>query len=109
MNMTPDISGPIAFLDGEYVSERDARIAVTDAGFVLGVTVAEQVRTFGGLAFQLRRHLDRLFHGLDLVGVRSPHSREELGAIVERVVRLNRTQLEAEDDLGVTLFVTPGI
>jgi branched-chain amino acid aminotransferase len=109
MSMTPDISGPIAFLDGTYVSAHDARVSVTDAGFVMGVTVAEQVRTFAGAPFQLDRHLDRLFHGLDLVGVGCPHSRGELAEIVDRVVRHNRRQLAAEDDLGVTLFVTPGI
>jgi branched-subunit amino acid aminotransferase/4-amino-4-deoxychorismate lyase len=60
---------PQAFLNGRFVPASEAMLPVYDAGFVLGTTVAEQMRTFGGRLFRLDAHLARLSHSLEIVGV----------------------------------------
>ncbi|HEY5311994.1 MAG TPA: aminotransferase class IV [Pirellulales bacterium] len=79
-----------------------------DAGFVLGATVSEQLRTFAGQLFRLDEHLDRLFHSLEFVGVNPGRSRQELGAIAIQLASMNHALLAEGDDLGLTIFVTPG-
>ena len=36
----------IAYLNGNYVPSQEARLSVTDGGFVQGVTLAEQLAPF---------------------------------------------------------------
>jgi branched-chain amino acid aminotransferase len=112
---------PTAFLDGRWIPASEARVSVGDAGFVLGVTVAEQLRTFGGKLFRLRAHLARLAHSLEIVGVEGdcPNFRasengtvpfaDELAAVAEELVARNHPLLAPDDDLGLSIVVTPGV
>jgi len=99
---------PQAFLDGQFIPADQAAVPVWDAGFVLGTTVTEQIRTFGGEPFRLAEHLDRLERSLEIVGVESPLSRSELERTARELVRRNHALVDPADDLGLSLFVTPG-
>lgn len=100
---------PIAFFDGQWIPFADARLPVADAGFVQGTTVAEQLRTFGGRLFRLDEHLDRLYQALEIVDVDCGYAREDLAQIAERVVDANFGLEPPERDLGLCIFVTPGL
>jgi branched-subunit amino acid aminotransferase/4-amino-4-deoxychorismate lyase len=102
------MSEPLAWLDGRFVPAAEAVIPVTDAGFILGVTVAEQLRTFGGRLFRLGEHLARLRRSLEIVGVEPPIGCEELAAVACELARRNHGQLDPADDLGLAIAVTPG-
>jgi len=99
---------PLAYLDGRLIPADQASVPVTDAGFVQGVTVAEQMRTFGGRIFRLEPHLARLARSLETVGVEPPIAFDELIRNAEELVAHNRRLLDEGDDLGLSLFVTPG-
>jgi branched-subunit amino acid aminotransferase/4-amino-4-deoxychorismate lyase len=86
----------------------EATIPVFDAGFVLGATVTEQLRTFGGKLFRFDEHLLRLHRSLSIVGIDPGLSDEELGRIARAIVAHNHALLAPGDDLGLSLFVTPG-
>jgi branched-chain amino acid aminotransferase len=47
-------------LDGKIVAAEDARVSVFDRGFLYGDSVFEALRTYGGVPFALREHLERL-------------------------------------------------
>ena len=98
----------LAYLNGVYTTNGQLSVPVFDAGFVQGLTVAEQLRTFGGKLFRLEQHLQRLKHSLNVVGVPLPVRWDELAAIAETLVRTNHPRLQEGDDLGLTIFVTPG-
>lgn len=98
----------LAYLNGKFIPADRAVVPVWDAGFVLGASVAEQLRTFGGRLFQLDAHLDRLERSLGVVDVALPISRTELVAVAEQVVRHNHGLLAPDSDLGLTIVVTPG-
>jgi branched-subunit amino acid aminotransferase/4-amino-4-deoxychorismate lyase len=99
---------PQAFLNGEFVPQSALCISATDAGFVQGTTVAEQLRTFGGRIFCLDDHLARLEHSLETIGLAMPMSRDGFAAAARRLVDHNHPLLEPGDDLGLSIFVTPG-
>jgi branched-subunit amino acid aminotransferase/4-amino-4-deoxychorismate lyase len=103
-----NMSEPWAYLDGAWVPASAAAVSVFDAGFVLGATVAEQLRTFGGRLFHRDDHLDRLAHSLEIIGVELDMPRAELAATAEELVARNHRLLAAGDDLGLSIFVTPG-
>lgn len=99
---------PLAYLNGTLLPLSAAAVPVHDAGFVLGATVTEQLRTFGGRLFRLEAHLDRLDQSLAIVGIQPELSRQQFVAAAERLVEHNHALLDPADDLGLSIFVTPG-
>jgi branched-chain amino acid aminotransferase len=102
------MSEPLAYLNGRYVPVSQAAIPVTDGGFVQGVTVAEQLRTFGGKLFRLEQHLGRLSRSLAIVGIELGMPVAKLGDVARELAAQNHALLQPGDDLGLSMFVTPG-
>ncbi|MEZ6114897.1 MAG: aminotransferase class IV, partial [Pirellulaceae bacterium] len=100
---------PVAYLNGQWISAAEAAVSVNDLGFLLGATVAERLRTFGGKLFRLEQHLQRLERSLAIVGISLHQSMDELGEVATELARRNHALLAAGDDLNLSLFVTPGI
>jgi branched-subunit amino acid aminotransferase/4-amino-4-deoxychorismate lyase len=100
--------GPLAYLDGKWLPVAQAAVSVYDLGFLQGVTVAEQLRTFGGKLFRLDLHLDRLERSLEIVGVDPRLARTDFEQIATELAARNHKLLDLADDLGLSMFVTPG-
>ena len=109
MNAPPNLTEPVAYLNGRWIPLSQAAVSVFDGGFMQGTTVAEQLRTFGGQLFRLPQHLDRLARSLEIVGIDPGLSAADLTQIAETLVALNFRLLDPADDLGLTIFVTPGV
>jgi len=101
------MSEPLAYLNG-WISASQAVVPVYDAGFIQGATVSEQLRTFSGRLFQLESHLARLARSLAIVGIEPGLPLDELSRIATELVAHNHRRLAAGDDLGLSMFVTPG-
>ena len=99
---------PQAYLNGAMIPATELTVSVSDAGFVQGTTVAEQLRTFGGKLFRLDEHLERLAHSLEVVGVDPGVSVEQLAEAAKELATHNHALLPAGHDLQLALFVTPG-
>ena len=74
---------------------------------MLGVTVAEQLRTFAGEMGDIDAHFDRLKSSLAIVGVEVDVAK--LIDTAKDVATHNHQLLPNGHDLGVTVFVTPGL
>src|SRR5689334_7184738 len=109
MPALPPSQEPLAYLNGRFVPLSQAAVGVFDVGFLQGVTVAEQLRTFGGRLFRLDLHLARLARSLELIGVAPGMPVSEIGKIAIALAEQNRVLIDADDDLGATIFVTPGM
>lgn len=101
-------SEPQVYFDGRFVPASAAAVPLSDAGFVLGATVTEQLRTFGGELFRVEEHFARLQHSLQIVGIEPRESPAELMAAARRLAELNHPLLPQGSDLGLAVFVTPG-
>lgn len=99
---------PVALLNGGFIPATELTIPVYDGGFMQGVTVSEQLRTFGGTLFRLEQHLARLGNSLTIVGLEDEVELASLAELAVELVARNHALLEAGDDLGLSLFVTPG-
>ena len=51
----------IVYLNGEFVSEEQAKVSVFDHGFLYGDGIFEGIRAYDGRIFGLDEHLDRFF------------------------------------------------
>ena len=99
---------PLAFLNGRWIPASAAAVPVSDAGFILGATVAEQLRTFAGQLFHPDDHLARLFHSLEIIGLNPGMTPAEFAETARELVAHNHAILAPGDDLGLSIFVTPG-
>jgi len=103
------MSQPQVYLDGHFVSPEDARIPLDDLGFMLGATVTEQLRTFGGKLFHVDEHLSRFGRSLAIVGLEDAINWQALAVAAHQLTSANHALLDPADDLTLTIFVTPGI
>ena len=106
--MAHPMQRPFAFRNGEFISEHEAAVPLNDAGFVLGATLTEQLRTFGGRLFHLEDHLQRLERSLQIVGIDPGMSRGQMANVAEQLIGFNSSDIQEHDDLGLSIFVTPG-
>jgi branched-chain amino acid aminotransferase len=79
----------IYYVNGEYVSEEDARISVGDLGILRGYGIFDFLRTYHGVPFRLDDHLARLERSASLIELPLPWAREELAAIIRETLDRN--------------------
>jgi len=101
---------PIAWVNGRFVDAADLAVPVGDAGFVLGATVTEQLRTFRGQLFLVAEHLQRLAASLAAVGIEPDVSADTLADAATQVAASHVAGVDfmTDSDLGLVIFVTPG-
>ncbi len=99
---------PQAYLNGTFIPFSEAKLAVTDLGIVYGAAITEVVRTFAHQPFMLDEHIDRLFSALEYVCINPDLEKAELKQICESVIKQNSQLLPADQDLGLTIFITAG-
>ncbi|MCE9551891.1 MAG: aminotransferase class IV [Planctomycetes bacterium] len=99
---------PQVYLDGQFVSPDEARIPLDDLGFMLGATVTEQLRSFGGRLFHVDEHLARLARSLAIVGLSDGVDLKSLSTAAVQLASTNHALLDPADDLSLSIFVTPG-
>ena len=100
---------PLAYLNGDFIPVSQLRISVDDLGIIQGVAISERLRTFGGVLFRLDEHLQRMNNSLQIVDLTPELTTPEIGGIVQELVQRNMDFVGEEDDLGISLFVTPGL
>jgi branched-subunit amino acid aminotransferase/4-amino-4-deoxychorismate lyase len=100
--------GELAWMDGDFLSRESLFLPVGDAGFVLGATVTEQMRTFHGRLFLPDAHRERLQESLATVGIQPGRPLDEVFTAAAQIAVHNQAVGPVEGDLGLVIFVTPG-
>ena len=94
----------IAYVNGQYVSHRDAAVHVEDRGYQFADGVYEVFAVMGGKLIGEQGHLERLAHSLSELRIEWPMSRSALMVAVKEIVRRNHVR-----DGLVYLQVTRGV
>jgi len=97
------------YLNGKFVDRDRAVISVFDHGLLYGDGVFEGIRSYNGLIFKLREHIDRLFESAHTIMLEIPMSKEALIEVVKQSLRINRLHnaylrlvvTRGEGDLGL--------
>ncbi len=113
MEQAVGFSDEAAWLDGRFLPRGSLALPVGDAGFVLGATVTEQLRTFRGRLFLPAPHARRLENSLGLIGLAPAWPIDSIMQAAETVAHHNHALLDtaAEEpppDMGLVIFVTAG-
>lgn len=79
-----------AYVNGEFVPKKDAKISVWDHGLLYGDGVYEAIRVYDGNIFKLREHIDRLYNSAKAIKIEIPMTKEKLLEAVVELVRRNK-------------------
>jgi len=93
----------MVYLDGRVVPAEQAKIPASDRGFLYGDGVFETMRARGGRVFRLEAHVERLRHGLRVLGIELERDDEELRGAIAETLEANGLQ-----EAAVRLTVTRG-
>ena len=77
------------FLNDKLVEIDKAGISVTDSGLLYGAGLFETMRSYNGVVFSLRDHMDRLFFSANALSIKPPH-RKFITEAIYKVLKENK-------------------
>jgi len=106
------------FLNDKLVDIDKACISVSDSGLLYGAGLFETMRSYNGVVFSLKDHLDRLFFSAGALSIKPPH-RKYINEAIYKVLKANKLtdarlrltltggpMSESEEERRVTLLIT---
>ena len=102
------MSTKLAYFNGHFVPEDQARLSLNDRGFTWGATVTDRCRTYQRKLFRWEEHLARFRHSCDLCRIPQPLPDTELTLYAEHLLEENRGFADADDEFVIILVATPG-
>ena len=94
----------IAYVNGEYISQNEAKLSIFDHGVLYGDGVFDAFCAWNRQIFKLEQHIDRLFKSLNMFQIDIPLSKEDLKKIVVEVAQRNK-----ENNQYFKCIVTRGV
>jgi len=107
------------FLNDKLIDTDKARISATDSGFLYGAGLFETMRSYKGVVFALKDHLDRLFNSAGVLFINNPYDKEYLTDAIYKVLKANKLtdarlrltltngpMAESEEQRKATLLIT---
>jgi branched-chain amino acid aminotransferase len=91
------------YLNGEFVAASAARLPLNDLGIVRGYGVFDLLRTYNGLPFKLREHIERLERSATAIGLALPGSVARIAEIARETYQRNQIA-----DATIRIIVTGG-
>lgn len=102
--MSDDFAAGCAFVEGAYVPLARAGVPVMDYGFLRSDATYDVVHVWDGAFFRLDDHLDRFERNVSALRMRSPHTHEEMRAILIACVAKSGLR-----DAYVEMILTRGV
>lgn len=94
----------IAYVNGEYIPQSEAKLSIFDHGVLYGDGVFDTWCTWNGYIFKLDQHINRLFRSIKVFQIDMPLSKEELKSVLLKVVETN-----GEKNQYVKCLITRGV
>jgi branched-chain amino acid aminotransferase len=103
------MSEPLAYLDGQLIPQRDLRLPLHDAGFVLGATVTDLCRTVRRRLYRWPDHFARFRRSCHSTHIYPPQPLDEIERRAHELVEHNAGLLAPGQELALVLLATPGL
>lgn len=92
------------YLDGEWVEKEKAKISIFDHGLLYGDGVFEGIRSYKGLVYKLKEHLDRLWESAHTLMIDIPMTKKEMEKVIVKTLQKNKFT-----DAYIRVVVTRGV
>lgn len=101
--------GRVVYFNGEFVPEEEAKISIYDSALMFGDMVFEMTRSFNGIQFKLKEHIDRLFVGLSILRIPMEMSKVQLEEACLETIEQNKKFFGPDDEHRLMIDVSRGI
>lgn len=102
-------SGRVVYWNGKFVPESEARISIYDSALMFGDMVFEMTRSFNGVQFKLREHIERLLAGVKILRIPLQMGLSEIEDACYATIEANKPNFEAADEHRLMIDVTRGL
>ncbi len=107
-NSTNFDKGRVVYMNGKYVSEKDAKISIYDSALMFGDMVFEMTRSFNKKQFKLREHLERLLNGVKIYRIPLKLTIEDLEKICFETIKKNEAFFNPTDEHRLMINISRG-
>jgi branched-chain amino acid aminotransferase len=101
--------GRVVWFNGELVPESEARVSIYDSSLMFGDMVFEMTRSFNGVQFKLREHLERLYAGIKILRVPITMTMDEMERAVHEAIEANKPSFQDDDEHRILIDVSRGL
>jgi branched-chain amino acid aminotransferase len=101
-------SGRVVYMNGNYVSEKDAKISIFDSALMFGDMVFEMTRSFNKKQFKLREHLVRLYNGIEILRIPVSMTIDDMEEKCHETIEKNEPAFEDHDEHRLMINVSRG-
>ena len=91
----------LVYIDGKFYPRSEAKISVFDHGLLYGDGVFEGIKSYNGVVFKLKEHIDRLYFSAKAIMLDISLSKEDMTKAVLETLRKNNLK-----DAYIRLVVT---
>ncbi|MFC1738988.1 aminotransferase class IV [Planctomycetota bacterium] len=78
------------FLNDKLVDKETAFVSVGDSGLLYGAGLFETMRSYNGVVFKLKDHLDRLFHSAGVLAIENQYDKKFLTDAIYELLEANK-------------------
>ena len=107
-NKSQNKSERLVYMNGEYVSEKDAKISIFDSALMFGDMVFEMTRSFNKKHFKLKEHLQRLLYGIKIYRIPLKLNLKQLERICLETSEINEKFFEKTDEHRLMINISRG-
>jgi branched-chain amino acid aminotransferase len=94
----------LIYMNGKMVKKDDARVSVFDHGLLYGDGVFEGIRSYNGLVFKLKEHIDRLYASAQAISLEIGMTRAQMQKAIVDTLKANKLK-----DAYIRAVVTRGV
>ena len=99
----------LVYWNGRLIPESEARLSIYDSALMFGDMVFEMTRSFNGVQFKLREHLERLYASMKAVCLPPPIAIDRMERAVNETIDANRPAFADNDEYRVMIDVSRGL
>ena len=98
----------LVYINGEFVTEKNAKISIFDSALMFGDMVFEMTRSFNQKQFKLREHLERLYVGIRILRIPLNMTIDELEHACLETIAMNEPSFGPHDEHRLMINVSRG-
>lgn len=99
----------VVYWNGDFVAEEDAKISIYDSALMFGDMVFEMTRSFNGVQFKLKEHIERLLYGVKILRIPLDMSAAQIEKACYETIEKNSQAFSPDDEHRLMIDVTRGI
>ena len=103
------MSNRLVYYNGRFVPESEAKVSVFDSALMFGDMVFDMTRSFGGVQFALRDHLERLYAGIRMLQIPLTMTIDDMELAVYETIEANMPAFDANDEHRIMIDVSRGL